>query len=1135
MATSPERLYSSISDEVIKQISARKAVISKLDKRTPDDIKYLSSNTGWVRLYSGVNILSPSEIGALRSGKSKVEGSSNLAQNRILVGGATSIQGEVRGGLENISTTGQGLDTVATNKGAYSTDYLRTGIRPMPGITGISVEHKNTYGTLREVDVNILVWTLTEFEEIEQLFLRPGYTAFLEWGHSMYVDNAGKVVTTPPPIYTGFFSNTIKESTILTEIQRRRKVTSYNYEGMLGYIKNFQWKYLPSGGYECTVSIVSTGEILDSLKMNINPRSRDIDAADFSKEADTAKKEVKSPYHYFFEKLKKIKETTFTKSNFAAGEGQSFVGKLTDFTGFYAAGEYDKEGEMIDEERYNYWLPLRTYLEIFNKYITLVDPSSGKQDKNYTKVRFSVEYGNKFLTFPEQFSIDPEVCIKPILHNIPSKLSGKNFGILENVHQAIKDNLKDIDATDIMNIYINSVYMERLLDESFSENYEDSRGATEIIQTLLKSINTALGGINELDLYFDEDTTEYIIVDRNNTPKTTPPELTLTGIGSVFFDVGIESKLSNEVGSQIAIAAQGSSKSYSENVENLLKWNFGTVDRIHKLKQVTEDTSSDNAEAIKEQKAKEWEEWYENVSDYFSDFIGTAAGAGYTDDQKESVKTLHTEYIKAWLSWRTLVAGDPPQAPIPYELNFQLEGISGLKMGTTFTISSNILPARFQKGFGCIVTGLSQELTQGGKWFTTVKAKYFSTEKTQGIKLNLDTIEGIPTTDPPPPPGDTGSGSGTGGGGYNAAGCDVLKTAQAQQNIEHIKNACKVAGITNSKAVNAIIAIAAGESGLIPVEEGHVYGRDRIQSVFKVSNSQADRASKKGITKQEFFSIVYGEYEPKRVGNRNVADGGKYYGRGFIQFTGYELYAKLSTLIKQYFKKDVNLVQNPGLLLKPDISAMATVMFFVNKGVLNQQNNSNVLEIFMKAVGNDAAGGYNKKRGYFACLEGTAGSGGGGFSGGKGGTTRVIDGVTYKNGQMPDNKMKEINNAARYKGAVGSDGGRIRLYVKAADALNNLIAAAEKAGQTVKINSAYRTYADQERVRNENCESGSCKVPTARPGTSNHGFGIAVDFATPGNSRIKEGDGLYKWLTANGATYGFKRIKSETWHWEYQI
>jgi hypothetical protein len=172
-----------------------------------------------------------------------------------------------------------------------------------------------------------------------------------------------------------------------------------------------------------------------------------------------------------------------------------------------------------------------------------------------------------------------------------------------------------------------------------------------------------------------------------------------------------------------------------------------------------------------------------------------------------------------------------------------------------------------------------------------------------------------------------------------------------------------------------------------------------------------------------------------------------------------------------------------------------------------------------------------------------------------GGTTRVLEGVKYKNGEVPDDKLRFINNWQTYKGAIGSDRGRIRLYTKASLALDQLLAAAEAQSIKFKINSAYRTYSDQVAVFNTNCSNGpfngaSCvakpkKGLAANPGRSNHGFGLAVDFSTPGDlKKLTTSTNQYKWLLANAAKYGFKRLpwgnrpegeNWEAWHWEYQV
>jgi hypothetical protein len=158
------------------------------------------------------------------------------------------------------------------------------------------------------------------------------------------------------------------------------------------------------------------------------------------------------------------------------------------------------------------------------------------------------------------------------------------------------------------------------------------------------------------------------------------------------------------------------------------------------------------------------------------------------------------------------------------------------------------------------------------------------------------------------------------------------------------------------------------------------------------------------------------------------------------------------------------------------------------------------------------------------------------FSRTRGGITRKILGTTYTNGEIPDNILRTINNESKYKGSIQSDKGRIRLFKEASLALDKLLEKAESDGIQFKINSAYRTYDDQVRVKKAYGDI------AAIPGTSNHGFGLAVDFATLNSSRISPQDPQYKWLVENGESFNFRRLNPKTrdeswesWHWEYQI
>jgi predicted chitinase len=109
------------------------------------------------------------------------------------------------------------------------------------------------------------------------------------------------------------------------------------------------------------------------------------------------------------------------------------------------------------------------------------------------------------------------------------------------------------------------------------------------------------------------------------------------------------------------------------------------------------------------------------------------------------------------------------------------------------------------------------------------------------------------------------------------------------------------------------------------------------------------------------------------------------------------------------------------------------------------------------------------------------------------------------------------------------------MTVKTACAFSRLQAGAASAGYRLTINSGFRVLARQtyfwncyqEKLSNRPkpwCNNGN---KAARPGTSNHGTGIALD--------LNLSTSAYGWMRNNAARYGFIRtVSSETWHWEYR-
>ena len=115
------------------------------------------------------------------------------------------------------------------------------------------------------------------------------------------------------------------------------------------------------------------------------------------------------------------------------------------------------------------------------------------------------------------------------------------------------------------------------------------------------------------------------------------------------------------------------------------------------------------------------------------------------------------------------------------------------------------------------------------------------------------------------------------------------------------------------------------------------------------------------------------------------------------------------------------------------------------------------------------------------------------------------------------------------------DGGPNKMRGDAAKAFKEMQAAAKAVGLRIHPNSGFRSMKHQTKLYKKYLRRGSPK--TAKPGTSNHQNGIAVDIAgtNSGGATKSTGAGAkYKWLCDNAYKYGFIRtVKSESWHWVY--
>jgi hypothetical protein len=395
--------------EVQEQIKKRQDAIHN---RTPQTIQYYNSRNAWIRMTSAVEVNNDG---------------GELAKKNILLGGVLSNNKKLRSGIGN---SDQAYSTVTTGGNPH-----RLGIRPMPGITSIDVKSKSAYGSLREVTINFQCWDINQLEELELLYMRPGYTALVEWGWTPYLDNANNLQT-GISFYDSVLNADKTKEQIWKDLFQKSKDSNGNYDAMFGYIKNYSWSARTDGGYDCTTTVLTLGEVLESLKVNYTPfdnpkvitngvglaASQDLVVSTLTNMSASYSHNVMAGLFYEMYEIGKAKGTG-TKDE---GKYYSFISSGSKYDLFHKTininGAQNEGNSNIGESDEQVYISMESLVNLLNDYVILKDTTNNsnfiklsvkERDYDYAKTPNS-STGDGYLlalAHPLQISIDPTVCL----------------------------------------------------------------------------------------------------------------------------------------------------------------------------------------------------------------------------------------------------------------------------------------------------------------------------------------------------------------------------------------------------------------------------------------------------------------------------------------------------------------------------------------------------------------------------------------------------------------------------------------------------------------------------------------------------------------------------------------------------
>jgi hypothetical protein len=442
---------------IVKQLEERQKLIGTITRSTQlnrNDVALLNSKTAWIKLYSSVDFTYDG-----------VKDASGAAKNNVLLGGRL-YENTSRIKKTIATDNDEGIydyETINNSTGITSANLL--GRRPMPGINNISIQSKSAYGSLRQATVNFQCWDVEQLNILEALYMRPGYTVLLEWGWYPYMSNDGKISLLNWEDKGFFDRKNIDVQEYLLKLRQRSINSHGNYDSMFGYIKNYSWKLRNDGGYDCMTEIISTGELLESYKINFSGASISTNSTGtlLSNTEYDHIKEINKEYRR--NTLAGLLAETYALAKENAGVSSMDIGNdivavvginpdrfttinpssgvipytsIDNKTGdiYYATKEIELEKEgwlatdseandgkkategFITDDDSNVYITLRSFVELLNNFILLENPDSSKTDRNIIKLSvddrpdsINANQSLRCLYNPLQISVDPRVCI----------------------------------------------------------------------------------------------------------------------------------------------------------------------------------------------------------------------------------------------------------------------------------------------------------------------------------------------------------------------------------------------------------------------------------------------------------------------------------------------------------------------------------------------------------------------------------------------------------------------------------------------------------------------------------------------------------------------------------------------------
>lgn len=619
-----------------------------------------------------------------------------LAKKTILFGGL----GELSGGKITQRTGISFTDSIWNPTKAYGLGGNQFGKQPMPGITSAKIDCINR-GSIRSATIQLKAYNTFQFQLIELLYLRLGFTMMLEWGNNKFVNNVGNLEQLQTTLIEDMFFNNqgYSQLDVLKHIEVYRKKYSGNYDGFFGRVTNFSWDFAPDGTYNITLNLSTLGDIIESLQINlpspINSFGANVNGEtnaentieqwlnDFVKN-DTKNNAVwgngeyinlksgnyvkhQTYNEYLEEQFKKFKSknlyaTIAEKKAFKAAQAENYKAAQKDNS--IITGKLSILEGMTKENSY-----FVTFGELLSQIYDCILPRVENKDAVPILAMGLDEKLNVISAQPNQVSFDLNTCfIKPVFYapgvRPPDSINQnwmKDFFIQEKL------GTDDLFYGQLLNIYLNFEFIKKTLTRNTDK--EGALSLFKFLEGICDGINRSLGSVQKIEPIINNELNEIVFIDQNpikgnpalikkllekapDPSDVVPFEIygfnSSNNQSNFVKNFKFNTKIDSNLASMITIGTTaGGSQSKVTDGTAFSKWNAGLQDRFQKKIvlprnfQTPQEIESQNIENEQEALRKTLEDWWGTTNkEIKKDVEGQTQGATYV---KKKIKGYDSE------------------------------------------------------------------------------------------------------------------------------------------------------------------------------------------------------------------------------------------------------------------------------------------------------------------------------------------------------------------------------------------------------------------------------------------------------------------------------------------------------------